>query len=231
MERTLDPPLSVEAALQRTLETVPLLSSSADPWLACALADLDALLDDHAQCELKAAANALSMVARHPQHELLVRRMSSLAKEEMHHYRIVRRALVERGGTPSRLAANPYMKELGRGRLGGEFALLDDLILAAIVEARSCERFVVLSRALLADGAPAPAELGALYGRLARSESGHARLFLDLARQFFDPARVEPELARRVALEEQVLTVLPASPRMHGGMAPPLSGSKAASRA
>jgi len=209
---------STEVALQRTLAAVPLASRSGDPWLSAVLANPLALLDDHAQCELKAAANALSMVARHPEHEILVRRMSSLAKEEMHHYRIVRHALLERGGTATRLAANPYMKEIGRGRLGGEFALLDDLVLAALIEARSCERFVVLASALVGNSSSDVA-LSELYARLARSESGHARLFLDLARALFEEARVQTEVARRVTQESEVLRRLPATARMHGGMA------------
>jgi tRNA 2-(methylsulfanyl)-N6-isopentenyladenosine37 hydroxylase len=214
--------ISLDEALERTLQAVGLRSSSGNPWLRCALGSVNALLDDHGQCELKAAANALSMVVRNPQYDSLVRRMSSLAKEEMHHYRIVRQVLVSRGQTPSRPEANPYMKELGRGRRGRDEALLDDLIIAAIVEARSCERFVVLAHAL--DG-PAAAtvegagELAALYGRLAKSECGHARLFLNLAHEYFEVDLVARELDRRLELESQILAELSVTARMHGGMA------------
>jgi tRNA 2-(methylsulfanyl)-N6-isopentenyladenosine37 hydroxylase len=214
--------MSLDEALERTLQAVGLGSHSGDPWLRCALGSVNALLDDHGQCELKAAANALSIVVRNPQHDLLVRRMSGLAKEEMHHYRIVRQVLVSRGQTPSRPEANPYMRKLGRGRRGRDEALLDDLIIAAIVEARSCERFVVLAHAL---GGPASATveeagaLTALYGRLAKSESGHARLFLNLAHEYFEADLVAHELGRRIELESQILALLPATARMHGGMA------------
>jgi tRNA-(ms[2]io[6]A)-hydroxylase len=211
---------SAARALARTLEAVPLASRSGDPWLAVALADLSALLDDHCQCELKAAANALSLVARHPGRDALVARMSSLAKEEMHHYRIVRHHLRSRGGVPSRPVANPYVQALGRGGLGGEQALLDDLLTAALVEARSCERFVVLAEAMAHD--PRPSELASLYERLARSESGHAKLFLDLAREAYGSDMVEEELGRRVQREAEILASLPATARMHGGMAPPV---------
>ncbi len=208
---------ALELALDRTLSTVPLRGRSGSPWLEVALADRRALLDDHCQCELKAATSALSLVARFPGHDSLVAKMSSLAKEEMHHYRIVRQVLGRRGASPSRLQANPYMKALGRGRSGGERALVEDLVIAAVVEARSCERFVVLARAL-STGESADPELAALYLRLARSESGHARLFLDLAREYYSPSAVADEVGVRIEVEAEALAQLPPTPRMHGGM-------------
>lgn len=200
-----------EPALATVLESVPLQSATANGWVRVATADLDSLLDDHAQCELKAASNALALVGRHPEHDALVKRMAALAREEMLHYRMVRDRLVARGGHPTRPAANPYVKGLGAERLGGRFALLDDLLVAALIEARSCERFVVLSRAI------DDPELARFYARLARSESGHARLFLDLAAGLFDPDQVGRELDRRARIEARVLEELVATPRMHGG--------------
>jgi tRNA-(ms[2]io[6]A)-hydroxylase len=207
-----------EEPLAVVLQSVPLLSASSPAWVDAALADPLALLDDHAQCELKAASNALAVVGRYPEHDILVRRMASLAREEMLHYRLVRQLLIERGGAPTRPRANPYMKGLGAERLGGEQALLDDLLVAAVIEARSCERFVVLYRGLsgrsdAADQAP----LATFYERLARSESGHARIFVGLATELFEPELVRSELLRRCRIEAQVLESLEVSPRMHGG--------------
>lgn len=203
-----------EPPLATVLATVPLQSASSATWVAAATADLDALLDDHAQCELKAASNALALIGRHPGHDRLVKRMASLAREEMLHYRMVRDRLLARGARPSRPAPNPYVKGLGAGRLGGDRALLDDLLVAALIEARSCERFVVLARAI------DDADLAGFYARLARSESGHAQLFVDLALDLFDPGLVATELERRARIEARVLDGLPATARMHGGHRP-----------
>ena len=211
-----------DPALARVLAQVPLRSTTSARWVGVALSDVDALLDDHCQCELKAATNALALVGRHPDRDELVRAMASLAKEEMHHYRIVRRVLLERGGRVHRPVANPYVKGLSAHRLGGEHALLDDLLVAALVEARSCERFVALAHGLRAGRGAEDWEgreaLASLYARLARSESGHARLFLDLSRRYFGPSLVGRELERRLDLEAAVLAELPPTPRMHGGM-------------
>lgn len=202
-----------EAPLEVVIRTVPLHSATPATWVEAALAQPLALLDDHAQCELKAASNALAIVGRFPEHDQLVRRLSSLAREEMIHYRMVRELLLEQGGIPTRPVPNPYVKGLGAHRKGGDFALLDDLLVGALIEARSCERFVALYRAL---GQENP---GPFYERLARSESGHASLFVGLAESIFDPALVRAELERRCRIEADVLASLPVTPRMHGGHA------------
>ncbi len=209
-----------EAPLGIVIETVPLLSATPSLWVQCALSHPLELLDDHAQCELKAASMALAIVGRFPEHDALVRRMSSLSREEMLHYRMVRELLIARGGSPSRPLPNPYVKGLGSERRGGHLALLEDLLVGALIEARSCERFVALYRGLRSsppEGFKEPAQLADFYERLARSESGHARLFVDLAESIFEPDLVVEELERRCRIEAAVLEDLPVNPRMHGG--------------
>jgi tRNA-(ms[2]io[6]A)-hydroxylase len=203
-----------EEPLQVVIRTVPLHCATPQVWVEAALAEPLALLDDHAQCELKAASNALAIVGRFPEHDQLVKKLSALAREEMIHYRMVRNWLIERGGKPTRPLPNPYVKGLGSQRKGGDFALLDDLLVAALIEARSCERFVALYRALPDD------PLGAFYERLARSESGHANLFLGLAESVFDADLIQSELERRCRIEAETLESLPVAPRMHGGHRP-----------
>ena len=209
---------------ERTLATVtasvPLGCPTRDTWVEAALSAVDALLDDHAQCELKASTNALATVGRFPEHDELVRRMASLAKEEMVHYRMVRQVLLDRGGSPSRPLPNPYMKGMARDRRGGDFALLDDLLVCAMIEARSCERFLALTRGLrgpFAGRVEGGEDLATFYERLARSESGHAHMFVALADGYFDPEVVREELARRSEIEAATIESLPVSPRMHGG--------------
>ena len=215
------PDILARAETERPLATVtasvPLACPTRDVWVEAALGDLNALLDDHAQCELKAASNALAMVGRFPEHDDVVKRMASLAKEEMLHYRLVRQKLLDRGGAPTRPVPNPYMKGMARDRLGGRHALLDDLLVCAMIEARSCERFLALARGLRAREVDDTDDLAHFYDRLARSESGHAHLFVALAEAHFDPDRVHEELQRRSTIEAATIESLPVTPRMHGG--------------
>lgn len=207
-----------EAPLEVVVRSVPLQSATARAWVDAALAAPLELLDDHAQCELKAASNALAIVGRFPEYDALVKQLAALAREEMIHYRMVRERLMQRGGTPTRPLPNPYVKGLGSQRKGGDFSLLDDLLVGALIEARSCERFVALYRGIRErDG---DEELATFYERLARSESGHARLFLGLAESVFEPDLVRTELWRRCAIEAETLDSLPVTPRMHGGHRP-----------
>lgn len=209
-----------EKALATVTASVPLACPTRAVWVRAALGDTRALLDDHAQCELKAAANALAIVGRFPEHDELVKRMASLAKEEMLHYRMVRQELLDRGGAPSRPLANPYMKGVARDRRGGDKTLLDDLLVAALIEARSCERFLALARGLRGPEAAQVENadtLAQFYDRLARSESGHAHLFVALAQSVFDDDLVRDELQRRSSIEAATIESLPVSPRMHGG--------------
>jgi len=207
------------ASLQRAETKVPLRTATSEAWTHLALTHVDQLLDDHTQCELKAASNALAIVGRNPGKDELVGNLMGLAREEMQHYRQVRQELIGRGGEPTRPLPSPYLKGVSADRLGSPYNLLDDLVVGALVEARSCERFVSLAHGLerglvdVSDGK----DLGAFYGNLARSESGHATLFLDLARLYFPTELVDRELERRLDLEARVLDSIAMTPRMHGG--------------
>jgi len=212
-----------EEALAVVIRSVPLQGATQEIWVDTALAHPIELLDDHAQCELKASTNALALIGRHPEHDELVRRMSALATEEMQHYRMVRELLISRGGQPTRPRPNAYVKGLAAERLGGELSLMDDLLVAALIEARSCERFIALFRGLRAGRAPAldDAEgLATFYEKLARSESGHAHLFVALAESIFESTLVHEQLEKRCQIEARTLDSLPVSPRMHGGHLP-----------
>ena len=117
------------------------------------------------------------------------------------------------GGELEPAHRNPYVAELGRrtGPTRGE-ALLDELLLAGLVEARSLERFELLAHAA------EPPRLRELYGELAPSEAAHAGLFLDLARSQFPEERVRARLAELVAIEAEVAAALPFAPRVHSGV-------------
>jgi tRNA-(ms[2]io[6]A)-hydroxylase len=187
-----------------------LLRVRTDPrWVAVALADLGATLADHAHCEKKAAASALKLVADHPDRPDLVRALAKLAQEEMQHFLAVLVELGRRAIALSPDAGDPYAQALVAKVRSGDAAarLVDRLLVGALIEARSCERL-----ALLAEALPDP-RLRDLYARLAQSEAGHERLFVDLAR------RVSPEAEARLdALadeEARVVASLPVMARIH----------------
>lgn len=152
--------------------------ATAPAWLPGALAALDEVLSDHAHCEKKAAANALSLLNAYPEVPGLPALMARLAREEAAHLARVLQLLERRGRTLGRDRGDPYAQGLqALVRTGAPERQLDRFLVAAIIEARSHERL-----ALLAAGLP-DAELRRFYGELARSEDGHQRLFLRLAQR------------------------------------------------
>ena len=153
-------------------------------WVSQAMADLDRVLVDHAHCEMKAASNALSLAARHPHDLALVRALTDIAREEIEHFQRVLELLVARGLALGPPPVNPYAAELRRAA-GDPRAprsplppLADRLVVGALIEARSCERFKLLAAAL---GAAGQRELCAFYTELLAAEARHFRTFVDLA--------------------------------------------------
>jgi tRNA 2-(methylsulfanyl)-N6-isopentenyladenosine37 hydroxylase len=145
-------------------------------WLPGALAHMDAVLVDHAHCEKKAAANALSLLQAYPDVEGLPAQMARLAREEAGHLARVLGWLERRGLALGRDRGDPYAQGLqALVRTSARERQLDRLLVAALIEARSCERL-----GLLASGLPR-GELHAFYAELAQSEDGHRRLLVRLA--------------------------------------------------
>jgi len=161
------------------------LTVPTDPrWAKLAVDHLDAVLVDHAHCELKAAANAISLVARQPDDMPLVRALSALAEEEVAHFRQVLDVLSARGltlGTPEkdeyavllRRAATKLPKRHDEALVGA-----DRLLVGALIEARSAERFQLLARELEVRG---ESELAPFYQDLFACEARHYRTYVDLA--------------------------------------------------
>jgi tRNA-(ms[2]io[6]A)-hydroxylase len=184
------------------------VSTDAD-WAAAAMRDADAVLVDHAHCELKAASNALSLVARHPGDATLARALTALAREEIEHFQRVLDALAARGVPVGAPPVDTYAAALRRAagalprdaRLG---PLVDRLLVGALIEARSCERFQLLAEA----SAGVDAELHALWRELLASEARHYRTFVDLAVHAAggDRARVAERLDR-LAVDEASIVV------------------------
>jgi len=187
-----------------------------DAWFARATRELATLLIDHANCEKKAAGTALSLLYRYVDKPRLLYRMSRLAREELRHYEQVL-AMIESLGfryghlSPSRYAgamrANIRTSEPGR--------LIDTLLVGAVVEARSCERFGGLAARL--DGA-----LGRFYARLVDSESRHALVYYDLALSHAADERAEDSIDARlsqiVGTERELIVSTDVELRFHSGV-------------
>jgi tRNA-(ms[2]io[6]A)-hydroxylase len=191
-------------------------------WAEAALADLDSVLADHAHCEMKAASNALSLAARHPEIPSIVLALTDLAREEIDHFQEVLALLGRR-----RVALRPPPKDLYAAALRRAplelpptalSPLVDRLLVAALIEARSCERFKLLMEVL---GAEEHTELRAFYARLLAAEARHYRTFVDLAKVAAsgDESAVSRRLSALAALEGAIVSRLHDEPEratMHG---------------
>ncbi|RYF09266.1 MAG: tRNA-(ms[2]io[6]A)-hydroxylase, partial [Deltaproteobacteria bacterium] len=153
------------------------LSQATSPrWIDCCLGQMGRVLIDHAHCEKKAAASAMSLVNDYPEDSELVRQMAALALEELRHFRQVHRLIVARGEALGRDLGDPYVKALRLHiRPQRDERLLDRLLVSALIEARSCERLGLLGEHLT------DPELAHFYTTLAAREGGHATLFVRLA--------------------------------------------------
>lgn len=208
-----------DARRERTLD-LPLLSRTPDAWAAGVLAEPLKLLCDHALLEKKAALNALELIDRWPEPHppaYWVERMTAIARDEIEHLAIVTRIIARRGSRYFKLHRNPYanaLRKLVRGG-AGKLETMDRLMVSALIEARSCERFEVLARNC------ADAELAKLYGDLWASENGHYLTFIDLARQMLeDDALVERRWREMLTAEAEILAQQTPGPRMHSGAVP-----------
>lgn len=154
-----------------------LLGATPDAWIERAAAELPTLLNDHANCELKAASTAMALIYRYPERRALCDRMSRLAREELRHFEQVRKLMQEQGVSFERLSASRYAGSLREAVRGEEpLRLLDSLLVGAIIEARSCERFAKIAPRL-------PEKVASFYRGLLASEARHFQNYLALARE------------------------------------------------
>ncbi len=165
-------------------------------WLEQVSGHLDELLIDHAHCEKKAAGVAMNLLFAYVDHVELVRTMSGIVQEELSHFQQVLDLLERRGIHFRKLPASKYAERLHQFASKQEpIRAVDRLLIAALIEARSCERF-----ALLRDHLP-DAELAAFFGILFESEARHHSTYVRLAKLFAKEERVNDRLAE-LAIEE-----------------------------
>lgn len=195
--------------------SLPLRSATPLSWGRAALADPIALLNDHAFLEKKAANNALELLTRWPTDWVpgWVETMAAVARDEAAHLAQVMRILLRRGGRLDRMHKNPYANALrALVRKGGNGEIIDRLLISALIEARSCERFQVLSQAA---GETGDTELSAFYGRLYASELGHFTTFLRLATKISRQA--EGRWEEMLEHEARILARQEPGARIHSG--------------
>ncbi|HYB63803.1 MAG TPA: tRNA isopentenyl-2-thiomethyl-A-37 hydroxylase MiaE [Steroidobacteraceae bacterium] len=182
-------------------------------WTLAAAARLPELLVDHANCEKKAASSAMALIFAYPEDTALVLALSRLAREELRHFEQVHRAMRELGIAVVRQRPGRYAHELRRAlRTTHPERKLDLLLAAALIEARSAERFALLAQRL-------PAPLTALYRELADSERRHFELYLEFARERA-PSEWRVRLAELSVREAQLATAPDTELRFHSGPPP-----------
>jgi tRNA-(ms[2]io[6]A)-hydroxylase len=190
-----------------------LRSSTTEGWFARSTADLTALLSDHLHCERKAAENALALVRRYPHRGTSVDALARLAHEETSHVIQVAALLAERGLALRADTPNRYTRALLDEVRGVEPArLLDALLVAALIEARSHERLGLLARGFAASG---EGELAGFYAALAGAEERHAETFLELARPLVPEPEYRARLDELAEREAAILAALPHASRVH----------------
>ena len=185
-----------------------------DPrWADVASLSLEHILTDHAFCEQKAATQCISLIQQFSDYPAIVEALAPIVTEEWGHFRMVLAEMKKRGFQLGSQRKDEYVnKLLEHTPKGGtrESRLLHKLLICALIEARSCERFRILYENLK------DRELSKFYYKFMISEAGHYRLFLDLAREYFDHDLVRQEWLNWLQVEKNILADMPArSDRMH----------------
>lgn len=189
-----------------------LKSESAQRWLAQVDANLDEMLIDHAHCERKAASTAMNLMNAYTENRELCREMTRIIEEELEHFDMVLKILDARGIQFRRLASGPYGRRLNAlVRHPEPGRAVDRLLIASLIEARSCERFSLLAEHVR-EREP---ELAEFYAGLFESEARHHTTYVRLAEHFADREHVRKRLDQLSAEESEIIAEGSELPRMH----------------
>jgi len=180
-------------------------------WVDAALGDLPTLLIDHANCEKKAASTALALIFAYPEDRSLSVALSRLAREELKHFEQVERLMKKLQVSHLRLKPGRYASELRKLVRNHEpKRKLDLMIVHALIEARSCERFRLLAAHL-------PVEIRSLYEQLERSEARHFEIYLEFAGREYQPLEIAERLEVISTREAELATQPDQELRFHSG--------------
>jgi len=205
--------VAVPPAIDAFLET-----STPEEWLDEACGRIPEMLLDHANCELKAASTALGFLYRYPERSALAQRMSRLAREELRHFEQVRSIMSEMGIPFERLSASRYAGSLREAARPEEpWKLLDLLLIGALIEARSCERFAKIAPRL-------PEKLGRFYSGLLASEARHFEHYIAFAKSECEVSdeEIDARLADLKAIEANLISEPDPEFRFHSGVPLPM---------
>jgi len=188
-------------------------TATPEEWISVACQRLPEMLLDHANCELKAASTALGFLYRYPDRAQLIQRMSRLAREELRHFEQVRSIMEELDIPFERLTASRYAGGLrDEARHDEPYKLLDLLLIGALIEARSCERFAKIAPRL-------PERLGRFYAGLLASEARHFEHYIAFAKSEcgVDDAEIEQRLTELKLVEAALISEPDPDFRFHSG--------------
>ncbi|MGA1226299.1 MAG: tRNA-(ms[2]io[6]A)-hydroxylase [Tamlana sp.] len=185
-----------------------------DPrWVNIVEKNIEEILTDHAFCEQKAASTAISLIVSFPEYTELVKEMTALVKEEISHFKMVHDKIIERGWALGRDRRDDYVVELLKFfPKGGSRTtqLVHRLLYAALIEARSCERFRLLSEELQ------DKELAKFYRNLMVSEANHYTMFLGFARKYGEKKEVDDKWQQLLEYEAKIMRNLGNKETIHG---------------
>ena len=191
--------------------SIDLIGNSSDDWIEKVISDFDSFLQDHANCERKASAMAMSFVAKYPDRTEIIPELIETAVEELEHFRAVYDIMKDRGvQLPAQMGEDLYVKELlNFCRSGREDRFMDRLLLASVVECRGAERFRMVCEAI------EDADLKKFYHMLYASEAKHGHIFVGMAMNYFKDDNIYKRLDEFNKYEAKVLDALPLKAALH----------------
>jgi tRNA-(ms[2]io[6]A)-hydroxylase len=196
-------------------KTILKLQLPTDPlWVKNVVeSNIEEILTDHAYCEQKAASNAITLITQNPNYPDIVQQMAILVQEEMDHFKRVHDIIIARGYELGKERKDNYVGQLAKFMHPGgshHTQMIDRLLLSAMIEARSCERFKVLSENIN------DAELAAFYHELMISEAGHYTMFLGLAKKHAGTIDIDARWKEFLAYEADVVKNYGKKETIHG---------------
>lgn len=192
-------------------QRIDLKAESSQEWIDMVMSEFDEFLKDHANCERKASAMAMSFVAKYPNRTEIIPELIDTAVEELEHFRSVYAIMEARGiELTHEISQDIYVKQLlDKCRSGREERFMDRLLLASLVETRGAERFRMVHEAL------EEPEIKRFYKELWVSEAKHGEVFVRMALNYFDETAVYRRLGEMTEDEAEILKSLPLKPALH----------------
>jgi len=188
-----------------------LVCASPEGWIDAVMGDFDTFLQDHADCERKASAMAMSFVAKYPDRVEIIPLLIETAVEELEHFQQVYTIMEQRGvQLPRSMGQDPYIQQLlAACRSGREERFIDRMLLASVVECRGAERF-----RLVYHGLP-EGDLKKFYHHLWASEAKHGDIFVRMLFNYFEPDLIYQRLDELIKIEADIITQLELRPALH----------------